>query len=286
MLKAEGLTKSLGHFMLKDISFCLEPGYIMGVIGVNGSGKTTLIKCLLNLYERDAGSIKLCNLDIAEEKEWKDRIGFVLDENMFEGELSIRENAKVYGRLYSQFEPELFQEYCKAFEIPLKKRLKKLSVGMQMRFQIAFALSHHAKLLLMDEPTAGLDPMFRRELLNIMQDVVAEEKCSVLFSTHLTEDLDRVGDYILLLHEGCSVFYLSKEELQDRYLILQGGEEDIWRMPSDNVVYKDYGENFAAAMIRRRADWTETDISDKFQVKTPMIEEIMYYLEKGDYRNA
>lgn len=280
LMEIENLGKKIGSLYLRGINLKIEPGYIVGLVGVNGSGKTTLINTILNLYKKDSGSIKINGISMdANEKDAKDQIGFVLDENMFEDSMSVISNGRIYGSLYSKFDENLFRKFCQRFEVPLKKKLGKLSAGLKVRFQLAFALSHDAKLFIMDEPAAGLNPLFRKELINCMQEIVEDGTRSVLFSTHITEDLDQVGDYIALLHNGKIFFYLSKEELQEKYLIIKGTKEQIENLKFSNIIYREYGEYHNCAFIEKVEGEDYLDM----EVKVPIIEEVMYYLDKGGY---
>lgn len=280
LMELDQLEKKIGNLHLNDINLKIEPGYIIGLLGVNGSGKTTLINTILNLYEKDSGVVKINGIAMeTNEKEAKDQIGFVLDENMFEDTMSVISNGRIFGSLYSKFDEGLFIKFCERFEIPLKKKLGKLSTGIKVRFQLAFALSHDAKLFIMDEPSAGLDPVFRKELMSYMQEIVEDGTRSVLFSTHITEDLDQIGDYIILLKDGRIFFYLSKEELKEHYTILQGTKEQIENLKCSHIIYREYGEYHNSAFIEK----IEGEDYLGAEVKIPILEDIMYYLEKGGY---
>lgn len=283
LLKIEHLNKDLETFQLKDINLELEPGYIMGLIGVNGTGKTTLINTILNLYKKDSGNVFVDGYSMeTNEREAKDRIGFVLDKNMFEENLSVLKNGKLFGALYSRFDEELFRIFCEKFDVPLNQKLGNLSTGYKMRFQLAFALSHDATLFIMDEPAAGLDPLFRKEMMGYLQDIVEDGTRSVLLSTHLTEDLDQVGDYVALMKDGEIVLNLTMEEMHERYLILQGTKEEIENLDCKYIIYKEFGEYHSLALIRK----TEEEDYRKFRIKRPMLEDVMYGLEKGGYEYA
>ena len=269
LLEINNLEKKLGNLYLKDINLNLEPGYIMGLIGVNGCGKTTLINTVLNIYNKDSGIVKVNGLSMdSNEKEVKDQIGFILDENMFENTMTVIHNAKTFGSLYSKFNKELFLKFCERFDIPLNKKLGKLSTGLKIKFQLAFALSHDAKLFIMDEPSAGLNPTFRKDLIRYMQELVEDGTRSVIFSTHITEDLDQVGDYIALIH--------------DKYLIINGSKEEIESLTYSKIIYREYGEYHNAAFIEK----VKGEDYKTFKTKVPNIEDIMYYLEKGGYSYA
>lgn len=280
LLELDKLEKKIGNLHLNDINFKIEPGYIVGLLGVNGSGKTTLINTILNLYKKDGGVVKVKGISMeTNEKEAKDQIGFVLDENMFEDTMSVISNGKIFGSLYSKFDVELFCKFCERFEIPLRKKFAKLSTGLKVRFQLAFALSHDAKIFIMDEPSAGLDPVFRKELMGYLQEIVEDGTRSVLFSTHVTEDLDQIGDYIVLLNKGEIFFYLSKEELRERYIILKGTKEQIENLKCSHIIYREYGEYHNCAFVEK----IEGEDYPSVEWKVPILEDIMYYLEKGGY---
>lgn len=283
LLEINNLEKKLGNLHLKDINLNLEPGYIMGLIGVNGCGKTTLINTILNIYKKDSGIVKVNGLSMdSKEKEVKDQIGFILDENMFENTMTVIRNAKTFGSLYSKFNKELFLKFCDRFDIPLNKKLGKLSTGSKIKFQLAFALSHDAKLFIMDEPSAGLNPAFRKDLIRYMQELVEDGTRSVIFSTHITEDLDQVGDYIALIHKGKLFFNLNKEELKDKYLIINGNKEEIENLNYSKIIYREYGEYHNSAFIEK----VKGEDYKNLKTKIPNIEDIMYYLEKGGYSYA
>lgn len=276
-LELSGVGKKYENFYLKDINFTLEPGVIMGLIGTNGAGKTTLIQLILGLLQKKEGSIRIFGLDNTEqEKEAKDLCGFVLDDNPFLETLSAKANAKLYGPYYSNWDEEIFFKYCKKFDVPIKKSLRKLSQGTIIKFQLAFALSHDAKLLVFDEPSAGLDPIFRRELIDIMYDIIMEGRRSILFSTHLTNDLDWVADYITMLHEGKQLFSLPKEELLDSYQLVRGSENQINAIAKEVIVGRRVFETYCEALVKQ----TKDEIRIPVDVSRPTIEDVMYYLVK------
>ncbi len=260
-------------FELGSINMKLEPGYIMGLVGPNGAGKTTLLLTLLGLYRPAEGSINIFGYDMKDrEKEAKAQIGFVLDENPFLDYYSAKDNVRMYGGYYPEWDQKTFDKYCKRFELNTKKPLKKLSKGNQMKFQLAFALSHNARLLVLDEPTAGLDPVFRRELIEIMCDIISEGDRSILYSTHLTEELDKIADFITFLYNGRQQFSVSKEELMEQYGLLRGSARDIAELESGLVVGKRITETTAEALIRR-----DTIAPKQLTILQPTIEDIMYY---------
>lgn len=278
LLKISHLDKQIGTLHLQDISFTLEPGYIFGLIGRNGSGKTSLIRTILNLYHKDSGAINVngCPMD-SMEHEAKDQIGFVLDEFIFEEKLSISANGRYFGSTYSKYDHSLFLQFCERFNLDPKQKTGRLSKGQKTRFQLAFALSHQAKLFIMDEPAAGLDPLFRRELTGYMQELVEDGTRSVLFSTHLTADLDQIGDYIALLDEGRFCFCMDKESLRERFVLLEGTEQQIRSLHSPKIlaaVHEQYGSTALA-------EYPEPSMTEGLAVSCPTLAELLFYLRKG-----
>ncbi|MCP5108477.1 MAG: ABC transporter ATP-binding protein [bacterium] len=226
ILEIKSLRKEYDGFTLKDVSFQLPYGYIMGLIGPNGAGKTTTIKLIMNLLKKNGGEIKVFGKDhIEDEMEVKSRIGFVYDAPAFYEHLNLKQMKNIVAPFYKSWDDGMFQKNIEAFELPLKKRIKTLSRGMRMKFALAIALSHHAELIIMDEPTSGLDPVFRRELLDILSSLIQDERKSILFSTHVTSDLERIADYITFIHKGEVVFSRERDEIFENYGIIKGGKE-------------------------------------------------------------
>lgn len=285
LLKVEHLHKRVGAFELSDINLKLESGYIMGIVGMNGAGKTTLIQTLLNLRQKDSGSVYIGGYSLdTQEKKAKDMTAFVLDGSLFEPSMTVLQNARHYGMLYDHFREELFCRICERFSLPLHKKLRSLSAGFVTRFQLAFALSHQASLYLMDEPASGLDPLFRRQLLTIMQELVEDGTRSVLFSTHITEDLDQVGDYIVLLNHGKIYLDMDMESLRDRYRIYYGSREQIDDLQHPDILYREHRES--RSMVFAQTTHGIERMAAELTEQTPVLEDILYYLEKGGYLDA
>lgn len=277
MLEIKNLTKRFDEgFRLDDISFKLEPGYIMGFIGPNGSGKSTTIKLIMNLLKKHSGEINIFGKDhIKYETEIKDRIGFVYDEAYFYESLTIEKMKNIIAPFYSKWDEEVFQKYLIDFELDDMSKIKNLSKGMKMKFALAIALSHHAELIIMDEPTSGLDPIFRREVLDILYNIIQDEKVSIFFSTHITTDLERIADYITYINKGKIVFSKSKDEIMDSYAIVKGGPE---------LLNEDTRKEFLGLRETNVGFEALTDnvdnIKQKFQdilIERASLEDIMYY---------
>lgn len=284
MLHLEHVSKKLGDFCLKDISFHLPKGYIMGLIGPNGAGKTSLLYLMLGLYAMDTGKITIDEKNVeSQEALAKDETGFVLAEELFSGQLSLHANANLYGKYYSKYEEALFLQYCHQFSLNPEKKLGRHSKGEKLKFQFAFALSHHPKLLVLDEPTANFDPKFRDSFLQILTGFLQDGEHSVLMATHLTEDLDRIADYITFLNNGQLEFSMDRESLENSYRLVKGEEYKINLLPKDSIIYKEKGK-FGAKALVKHGRWFEYD--RELLVSVPSIEDIMYFKCKGEKGNA
>lgn len=281
MLEVKNLTKKFKNFELDNVSFKLEPGYIMGFIGPNGAGKSTTIKLIMNLLRKDSGEIKIFGMDhVKYEKEVKDRIGFVYDESYFYEDLSIKQMKNIIAPFYSKWDDGKFNKYIEEFNLDPSQKIKKLSKGMKMKFSLALALSHDADLIIMDEPTSGLDPIFRREILDILYDVIQNEEKSIFFSTHITTDLEKIADYITFINKGKIVFSKAKDEIIENYGIVKG---DIKLL--DSYTRKEF------IGLRETKVGFEglTDNPDKFKrkfgneviIERPSLEDIMVYTVRG-----
>ena len=280
MLEINNLTKEFYEgFKLDNISIKLEPGYIMGFIGPNGSGKSTTIKLIMNLLKKDSGEIKIFGKDhLKYEVEIKDRIGFVYDESYFYENLTIEKMKNVIAPFYSKWDEVQFQNYITTFELGPRYLIKKLSKGMKMKFALAIALSHHAEFIIMDEPTSGLDPIFRREILDILYNIIQDENISIFFSTHITTDLERIADYITYINKGKIVFSKSKDEIMDNYAIVKGGtyqlndelRKEFLGIRETNVGFEGLTDN--AKNLRSK-------FSDML-VERASLEDIMYYTRR------
>ena len=202
-IEIKDLTKKYDGFTLDGISFNVEKGSIMGFIGQNGAGKTTTIKALLNIISADSGSIKLLGLDyIKHEREIKEQIAAVFDEMPFHESFTANQISIMFGGLYGGWNEKKFFQYLDRFALPRKKKIAKFSKGMKMKLQIATALSHWARLLIMDEATTGLDPVVRNEILDIFREYLQDEENSILMSSHITGDLENIADSVTFIDKG------------------------------------------------------------------------------------
>ncbi|MDQ0149989.1 ABC transporter ATP-binding protein [Eubacterium multiforme] len=222
-LEVINIRKRYKDFLLEDISFNLPKGFIMGLVGPNGAGKTTTIKAIMNLIKLDKGQIKIFGENLIDnEVKIKDKIGFVYDDCYAYEDFSINENKKLIAPFYSKWDEDKFKFYIDKFKLNDKKKVKDLSKGQKVRFSLAIALSHNAELLILDEPTSGLDPVFRSELLDILFDLIRDEEVSILYSTHITSDLEKLADYITFINNGKVEFSIEKDSLLEEYFIVKG----------------------------------------------------------------
>jgi ABC-2 type transport system ATP-binding protein len=216
-----------GGFALREVSFALPTGYVMGLIGANGAGKTTTIRCLLGMRQIDAGEIELLGQPVPGPVELRQDVGVVLDHSYLVGDWRLAEVERTLRPFYDRWESARYRRLLDDFGLDPRAKVKDLSRGMTMKLMIAVAMSHQARLLVFDEPTSGLDPVSRDELLGIVGDFLLDEGHSVLFSTHITADLDRIGDYVTLIHDGRIVRTGTKDELLDAYRVVRGGPDDL-----------------------------------------------------------
>ncbi len=227
-LELKGVSKSFSGFKLNNISLSLPKGYIMGLVGPNGAGKTTTIQLILNMLEKDAGEILVFGKDnVKNENAIKQDVGAVFDSIFYVDSWTVKDTEKAISIFYKDWKHHVFSEMVKRFDLPQGKKVGELSRGMQMKLMLACAFSHNAKLLILDEPTSGLDPAIRDEFLEILQEYIKDGERSVLFSTHITTDLERVADYITLVNRGEVVYTGSMEGLIDGYRLIKGRARDL-----------------------------------------------------------
>ena len=277
ILEIKGLRKVFKDFSLKGIDIKLNRGYIMGFIGPNGAGKSTTIRLIMNLIKKDGGEIKVFGKDhVQYEQEIKNKIGFVYDENYFYEELTVSEMKWVIASFYKTWDEKSFNRYIKKFDLPLKKKIKDLSKGMKMKFSLAIALSHNAELLIMDEPTSGLDPLVRSEFLDILSDVIQDEDKSVFFSTHITSDLDKIADFVTMIHDGEIILSMAKDDILNSYRIIKGGKEIL--TDDTRKIFVGIRENqFGFEALIKDKKQAKSRLGDKIHIEKPTLEDIMLY---------
>lgn len=282
ILELQNVRKTYKKFSLKDISFTLPGGYIMGLIGPNGAGKTTIIKLIMNLIRRDGGSISVFGKDIIKhEREIKANIGFVYDEPRFFLDVTLKNIKSAYAPFYEKWNDERFNSLVAEFQLPLKKKYKKLSRGQKTKFALALALSHDADLIIMDEPTAGLDTVFRRELLHKLSSLLQDERKSILFSTHITSDLEKIADYITFIDNGRIVFSLPREDVLDNWGIAKGGEE-LLNKDLEHLFYRFHKTEFGVEALTPNIHKVHQHFNSHLVLEKANLEDIMYFFSKGE----
>jgi ABC-2 type transport system ATP-binding protein len=280
ILEISGLNKSYDSFALKDVTFSLPKGYIMGFVGENGSGKTTTIRSILNMANIDSGKISVFGLDSVKDTiTIKEKLGVVFDSLYLADHLTAKQIEKQLKPFYKDWDSKEFAGRLKSFGLPDNKRVGEFSKGMKMKFMIAIALSHKADFMILDEPTSGLDPVARDELLDILAEYIENENRSVLFSTHITSDVERIADYVTILHNGRVWFTGTKDELSEKYVILRGAEEDISSALREKCIgFHGYRNGFDALLSTEYLN----EVTDKLETEKANIDEILVYVAKED----
>lgn len=273
-------TKRSGEFVLRNLNVRVEAGYITGLIGPNGSGKTTMIRSIMNMIRPDEGEVRLFGETYRErEREIKRRIGFVYDEDFFYNHLSIGEMKKIVASFYPTWNEAVFQQYIRDFGLPERRKIRDLSKGMKTKFALAAALAHEPELLIMDEPTSGLDPVFRRDILTILSAYIRDGSRSVLFSTHISADLERIADYIVYIGNGEVRFCGTKEELLDSYVLVKGPLALLQRASLPFVGLRQTPHGFEGLVDKTSAAADAFD--PPFQVEQPTLDDIVIFTQEG-----
>ena len=279
-IEIKGLEKRYDGFQLGSFDLTLPSGCIMGLVGENGAGKSTTIKLIMNAIGRDAGEISVLGVDnrSAGFRDVKEDIGVVLDEAYFSEVMSARNVGKVMALTYKNWDAAAFEGYLKKFSLAPDKIFKDYSRGMRMKLAIAAALSHGAKLLILDEATSGLDPMARDELLDIFNDFTRDENCSILLSSHIVSDLEKICDYIAFLHRGRLVLCEEKDRLLEEYALVRTPEERLRELPEESVISRRASGYATEALVLRGG------IPAAIPTEHTSLEDIILFMAKGDER--
>ena len=278
-LTISGLTKTYKDFVLDNVSFAVPSGAIVGLIGENGAGKSTTINAALGLIQKEAGQVSILGKEKLD-ADTKEQIGVVFDGSNYPEILSPKEISRVMKNIYHSWDEQTYFHLLKQFSLPLDKQIKQFSKGMKMKLAISVAFSHHSKLLVLDEATSGLDLVIRDDILDMLLDFVQDEEHSVLVSSHITSDLEKIADYIVFIHEGKVVFSKPKDELIEQYGIIKCGASQFDALDKSDII------------VHRKMDYEwQALISDrgKMQKKYPKamivpatIDEIMLLYVKGE----
>lgn len=286
VIELRGISKELKAFSIDNMDLQIKQGFVTGFIGANGAGKSTTMKLMMNLLQADAGEINVFGLDYANhEKEIKDRIGFVYDSNVLYGSLNLKDISRIVAPAYKRWNSKQFKAYMDQFELPSNKPIKKFSKGMQMKASLAIALSHDAEFIIMDEPTAGLDPTSRRELLDIFQDVMVDGKRTIFFSTHITSDLERIADYIVLIDQGEILFHKPIYELQEQYALVKGSTDLLDRDTEESFIKIERSSTGFQALTDK-VEEVKKLFGDHVIIEEASLEEIMVYMKAANRQDS
>lgn len=266
-------TNKHSHFALENINLDIREGYITGIVGKNGAGKTTLLKSVFGLNPFQEGTVTILGEDNPL-KMPKEKIGFVLSESYLYASMKVKDMTAMVAQFYPTWQTDKYKEYIQRFGIDEKMRISNLSTGTKSKYKIALALSHQADLIVMDEPASGLDPIVRDELLDIFREIMQDEKKTIMFSTHITSDLDKIADYIVMMDNGQILLDMAKDELLDGHRIIKGGKNELKQIQPYLISYTENAYGFEGLTSR----------PEKFSgmvLEKPNVEEIMKFYVKG-----
>lgn len=276
-LVVNGLTKRYQDFTLDGVSFTVPQGSIVGLIGENGAGKSTTLHAVLGLIGRDGGTVELLGLpDTALDDGVRNQIGVVFDGNSYPEMLTPRKLGRVMGKIYRTWDPDRYAALLQQLALPADKRIKALSKGMKMKLALAVAFSHHAKLLVLDEATSGLDPMVRDEVLDVFNDFTRQADHTVVLSSHIVSDLEKICDYIAFLHRGKLVLFEEKDRLLEEYAIVKLDPQQLQELNPAAIAGVKEGPYGAEALVRRQ------QIPAQFVTEHTNLEDIILFLAKGE----
>ncbi len=278
IIKVNNLTKTYDNFILDNITLEIKKGSIIGLIGENGAGKTTLIKLLLGLIKKDKGDILIFNKTV--NSKVKEDIGVVLDDSFFPEVIKVKDVNSVMKNIYKSWDEKLFLKYLKDFSLNENMLIKNLSKGMKKKLEIIAALAHHPKLLILDEPTSGLDPVVRKEILDIFLDFIENGENSILFSSHITSDIESIADYIIFIDNGKLVFDKEKDDILDNYGIVKCSDNDFKKISKDNIIsYRKNKYNYEVLVNDRK---NVKKNNSNLVVDKATLEDIMLLIVKGE----
>lgn len=286
VLEVKDVTKDYGDFKLDRVNFAVPVGTVCGFIGQNGAGKTTTIQLILDLIARDSGEIRLFGQDVVPGRSYalREDIGVVFDEMGFHEFLTPMQINAIMKRVYKRWHEDQYFGYLRQFSLPTKKSCGKFSRGMRMKLQIAVALSHEAKLLVMDEPTSGLDPIVRNEMIQIFREFVVEEDHTILLSSHITGDLEKIADEVVFIDGGRIVLAGNKDEILERHGILKCKKEDAEAVSASLVVDREIGSYNAEMLVNDRSACER--LYPDAVIEPASLEEIMIHYVNRSKRSA
>lgn len=278
-IKLQEISKKYKTFFMENMSFSIKKGYITGLIGPNGAGKTTLIKAIMGMIHIDAGKIYYDGTGTqGEDAAYCQDIGLVMDAPMFCKDWTMDALSKAMRLGYAAWDETMFFSYLERFSIDRKLKVKELSKGMGVKLMLAAALSHGAKTLVLDEPTSGFDPSMRDSFIDMLQEFAQDEAHSVLFSTHITQDLEAVADYIVFVQDGKKIFEGSKDSFLERFLLIKGDSADFEKINKESIIGAKKNMSHFEALIEKEK---KNSIGVPIETQMPSIEKIMVYFRRG-----
>ncbi len=281
VITIKNAVKSYDKFSLNIENLEIQKGYITGIIGRNGAGKTTLIKSILGITEHDSGEIKIFGKSMkGNEHELKNKIGVMWGHSGFYAGVTLKRMTKMIKRFYSDWDENAYKSYIEKFELDESKKYKELSMGMCAKYSIVLALSHNAELIIMDEPSSGLDPIAREELMDIFAELIAQKEITIVISTHITSDLDRMADYIVMIDGGKVLLNMPKDELIETHRIVKGGKDELTDDVKKNLIsYKISAYSFEG--FTAKPDYMRSNYRN-FVYEKPNIEDIMRFMDRSE----
>lgn len=268
-------------FSINNLSFSIPQGFVTGFIGANGAGKTTIIRMIMDIIEPNHGHISIFGEQIANKPKWiKNKIGFVYSEVYFNQHWTAKKLEKMVSPFYTDWDSQAFKNYLEKFNLPFNEKIKHFSTGMKMKLSLALALSHHAELFILDEPTAGLDPIVRNEVLEILQSELLDEHKTLFISTHIISDLEKIADYLVHIKDGEIIMQDFRHQLQEQYSIVQGDNQDLDEELNRLFLYKEVKSTGFVGFTKQAQVFKEL-FGKKVNIKQATIEELMIYIEKS-----
>ncbi|HLQ72359.1 MAG TPA: ABC transporter ATP-binding protein [Bacillota bacterium] len=274
------VSKHFKDFSLNDINISIPEGFVTGIVGPNGSGKTTIIEMMMNILHPDRGEISLYgnkNTDAS----IKQQFGFVYDDLYIYDHFTIRKMKSFIAPLYDTWNEALFVHYLERFNLPERRKIKTFSKGMKIKCSLLFALAHEPECIIMDEPTAGLDPIFRKELIQLLQELMVNEKQTIFISTHITTDLDQIADYIIFINQGEIISHHSKTDLQERFFLIKGTSDFLDADTRSLFTGLLETESGFTALYDGELGLFE-NIDNDILIETASIEDVLYFKVKED----